>query len=112
MLHRPRRRKVPEPGEALHSFCNRIADTQGSEVQFVEREHLVAENVATREQCIAPLAIALDVIARDRDELERLASRREQPRKEGALGQLLDDGILCRCVCAHQSPLSALMFAA
>ena len=72
-LPRCRGRQVPKPGKSLHPVRDRIAGAEASEIELVERQDLVAKDVASGKHCITALAVALHVVARNRDELERLA---------------------------------------
>ena len=61
---------------------------------------------------VPALAIALDVIAGHRDQLQRLA-RAAEPREERTASELTDDlAFVRRTIRVHPSPLSARMLSA
>ena len=106
------RGEVAKPGEALQLLGERTRGSDAGKIEIGERDRDAAGVEPAAEQGLAALAIARDMIARNRDQLQRLPVMPE-PGEEGTAGELANDVLLGgRVGFAHPSPRSARMFSA
>ena len=104
--------EVAQPGEALQLLREGAGRADLGEVEILEREGFAAGGEAAGQQGFAALAFAVDMIARHRDDLQRLL-RLPQPGKKGAASKLADNGALGgRPIVGQDPPRSALMLSA
>src|SRR5438270_9521888 len=112
LLARGSGREVAEPGKALQLLGQAAGRASPPEVEIPERKRLGPDRETTGEKRIAARPFAVDMVARNGGELQRLP-RTGQPRQEGAASEFADDGALGgRSVVAHTGPLSALILSA
>jgi hypothetical protein len=78
LFARCRGRKIAQPGEALQRVCRWAANAETREIQLVQRDHFVAQLETAGEQGFTALPIALHMVARNGDQLQRLAAGRKQ----------------------------------
>ena len=111
LLARCRGGEVAKPREALELLGERTVGTDLREIETGQRQTFAAEREAAGEQSVAALAVAVDVVARHRRELERLLRSLEAGEKRAAR-ELADDVALGRRAVAGHPPRSARMLAA
>ena len=104
--------EIAQPREALQLLGERTVGADRGEIGGGQRQRLRAEAEAAGEQGVAAGAIAGDMVARDRGQLERLAAVTDQAREQRAASKLADDIALGRAGAAHPSPRKARMLAA
>ena len=73
--------EVAQPGKPLKLLGQRAADPDAGEIHIDEAERRIAIFKPSGEQSVTARAIAGDMIARDRDQPQRLAARPEQARQ-------------------------------
>ena len=91
LLARGRGGEIAQPGEALQLVGDRAAGAERGEIEFLERDRLAAEVKAAGEQSVAALAVAMNMVARNGDQLERLLDRARTRDRRGPLASLRDD---------------------
>ena len=77
--------EIAQPREAMKGANDRARDIEIAEVEAPEIERLAAEQVGPLEQGRADLAVALDMVARNRGQPQRTARPADDTRQEAAL---------------------------
>ena len=106
--------EVAQPGEALQLLGQRAVAPIAREIEVARARRLAADGESAGEQGIAALAVALDMVARHRDQLQRLAASACSRERSEPRASLRDDRRARppSRLALIRSPLKRLMLAA